>query len=132
MSDPNIERLREGYDLFNSGVREPLPEYWHEDGEYHVSVEDPDSEICRGIDAVRRQYARWVEAYPDLKVEALDMKANGDEVFTWVRLSGHGAGSGVPIEMELAHVTTMRDGKIARVVEYTDRGEALKAAGLDD
>ena len=32
--------------------------------------------------------------------------------------------------MELAHVLTLRDGKAASVVEYTDRNEALAAAGL--
>ena len=51
-------------------------------------------------------------------------------VFLWVRFSGHGEGSGAPVEMELAHVLTMRDGKVARTVEYFDRAEALEAAGL--
>jgi ketosteroid isomerase-like protein len=32
--------------------------------------------------------------------------------------------------MELAHLLTMRDGKVARTVEYLDRDEALEAAGL--
>ncbi len=34
--------------------------------------EDPDSAIHRGLDAVRRQYARWLDSYPDLTVEALE------------------------------------------------------------
>ena len=34
------------------------------------------------------------------------------------------------MEMELAHVYTMRDGKAAHVVEYMNRDDALKAAGL--
>jgi ketosteroid isomerase-like protein len=32
--------------------------------------------------------------------------------------------------MELAHVLTMRDGKVARIAEYFDREEAVEAAGL--
>jgi ketosteroid isomerase-like protein len=51
-------------------------------------------------------------------------------VFAWVRFAGHGAGSGVPMEMELAHVWTLRDGRAARVLEYTDRAKGLAAAGL--
>ena len=39
-----------------------------------------------------------------------------------MRFSGHGEGSGVPVEMELAHVLTMRDGRVARTVEYYDKG----------
>jgi ketosteroid isomerase-like protein len=56
--------------------------------------------------------------------------ANGDQVFVWVRFAGHGAGSGLPVEMEVAHVITLRAGKFTRLDEYYDRAEALKAAGL--
>jgi ketosteroid isomerase-like protein len=34
--------------------------------------------------------------------------------------------------MELAHVLTLRDGKAASVVEYTNRREALEAVGLSE
>jgi ketosteroid isomerase-like protein len=73
---------------------------------------------------------RWVEAYPDLQVEPLEIQTNGDRAFVWVRFSGHGAGSGVPIDMELAHVLTIRGGKTRRLEEYSERAEGLEAAGL--
>jgi uncharacterized protein len=130
MSKENLEVVLAAYAQFNDGQREPSLEYWHEDGEYIASAEDPDSDVHRGIEAVRRQFARWVEAYPDLRVEPLEARDNRDKVFLWVRFIGHGAASGLPIEMELAHVCTLRDGKTARVVEYNDRSEALEAAGL--
>jgi ketosteroid isomerase-like protein len=63
-------------------------------------------------------------------VEPLEVKSNGDMIFLWVRFIGHGAASGLPIDMELAHVCTVRDGKTIRLVEYNDRLEALKAVGL--
>jgi ketosteroid isomerase-like protein len=50
----------------------------------------------------------------------------------WVRFSGHGAGSGVPIDMELAHVVTVEAGKVRRVEEYTERADGLEAAGLSE
>jgi len=86
--------------------------------------------VHRGIDAIRKQFATWVEAYPDLKIEILEADGNGDQVFLWVRFRGHGAASGIPLEMELAHLYTMRGGKAAKVVEYMDRDEALAAVGL--
>src|SRR5256885_43630 len=85
-------------------------EQWDAAGEYHASQDDPDSAVHRGIDAVRRQFATWHEAYPDLRVEPLETRAHGDKVFLWVRFAAHGAGSGIPIEMELAQVLTMREG----------------------
>ncbi len=130
MSDENLRFVLDGYARFNAG--EKVAELWFftPDAEYHAAREDPDAAVHRGIDAVRRQYARWVDAYPDLTVEPLEAKGNGDKVFLWVRFSGHGEESRAPAEMELAHVITMRDGRAARVEEYFDRAEALEAAGL--
>jgi ketosteroid isomerase-like protein len=132
MSQQNVEKLIEGYERYNAGERVPELEYWHADAEYHAASTDPDAAIHRGIDAIRRQFAAWEEAYPDLKVEPLEVKDAGDSVFAWVRFSGHGASSGMPLEMELAHVQTVRDGRIALLVEYPDRAEALKALGLEE
>jgi ketosteroid isomerase-like protein len=131
MSEENVELVLASYAQFTAGEREPdRLQIWHEDGEYHAAREDPDSAIHRGVDAIRRHYASWVEAYPDLRVEPVEAKGNGERVFVWVHISGHGGGSGVPVDLELAQVFTMRDGKVMRLVEYTDRAEALKAAGL--
>jgi ketosteroid isomerase-like protein len=132
MSEKNVKFVLDGYARFNAG--EKVPELWFfsPDAEYHAAREDPDSAVHRGLDAIRRQYARWVDAYPDLTVEPLEAKDADDKVFLWVRFSGHGEGSGAPVEMELAHVLTMRDGKVARTVEYFDRAEALQAAGLSE
>jgi ketosteroid isomerase-like protein len=130
MSQQNVKTVLEAYARFNAGEREPSLQYWHEDAEYVVSRDDPDAQIHRGFEAVRRQIASWVDAYPDLRVEPLEARGHRDKVFLWVRFVGHGAASGLPIDMELAHVCTVRDGRTARVAEYTDRGEGLRAAGL--
>jgi ketosteroid isomerase-like protein len=131
--------IRRGYARFNQAEREPVDEQelasldiWHPDGVYVNSASDPDPATHRGIEAVRRQIGRWVEAYPDLQVEPLQIQTNGDRAFVWVRFSGHGAESGVPIDMELAHVNTVEGGKLRRIEEYTDRADGLKAAGLSE
>ena len=111
MWEENVRFVLDGYARFNAGDKEAGLWFFTPDAEYHVAREDPDSAVHRGIDAVRRQFARWVEAYPDLTVEPLDAKGSGDMVFLWVRFSGHGEGSGAPVEMELAHVLTMRDAR---------------------
>ena len=132
MSRENVQFVRDGYARFNAGERTAELWFWHPDAEYHAAREDPDSAVHRGIDAIRQQFASWQEAYPDLKVEILEAEGNGEQVFLWVRFSGHGAASGIPLQMELAHVYTLRDGKAACVVEYMDRDEALRAAGLSE
>jgi ketosteroid isomerase-like protein len=130
MSQENVESVLAAYARFNAGDKEPSLDDWQEDAEYVASSDDPDSDTHRGIEAIRQHTGRWVEAYPDLRVEPLETRSNGDNVFVWVRFIGHGAASGLPIDMELAHVCAVRNGKTARLVEYSDRREALKAAGL--
>ena len=130
--EENVRFALDGYARFNAGERAAELWFFTPDAEYHVAREDPDSAIHCGIDAIGKQFARWVEAYPDLTVEPLEARGNGDSVFLWVRFSGHGQGSGAPVEMELAHVLTMRDGRVARTAEYNDRTEALEAAGLSE
>jgi ketosteroid isomerase-like protein len=63
-------------------------------------------------------------------LEPLEIRANGDRVFAWVRFTGHGADSGAAMEMELAHVVTLEGGKTRRIEEFFDRAEALEAVGL--
>ena len=132
MPQENVQFVLDGYRRFNAGERRPELWFWHEDAEFHASRDDPDTAVHRGLDAIRDQFASWFDAYPDLRVEPLEARGKGDMVFLWVRFSGHGAESGMPMDMELAHVITMRDGRAERMVEFTDRAEALAAAGLSD
>jgi len=140
MRHENLEEIVQvAYARFNRAPREPPEEeelasleVWHQDGVYVNSASDPDPGIHQGIDAVRRQVRQWVDAYPDLQVDPLEIQTNGDRAFVWVRFSGRGAGSGVPIEMEMAHVVTIRDGRTVRLEEYSARTDGLKAAGLSE
>jgi ketosteroid isomerase-like protein len=141
MSPEDVEEIvRAGYARFNGAEREPPDaeelaslDVWHPDGVYVNSASDPDPRVNRGIEAVRGQVGQWVESYPDLQVEPLEIQANGNRAFVWVRFSGHGAASGVPIDMEMAHVLTIdENGKTIRLEEYPDRGAGLEAAGLSE
>jgi ketosteroid isomerase-like protein len=120
--------VRWGYEWFNR--EKAPPPTWLPDGEYINAREDPDHATYRGIDAIRRQHQGWVDAYPDLRVEPLEIIVNGDRVFVWTRFTGHGADSGAAMEMELAHVVTLEDDRTRRIEEFFNRSEALEAAGL--
>ncbi len=130
MSQQIEDFLRSGYDRFNSGERIPAEDVWHTDAVYVNSSEDPDPATHRGLDAIAKQIHTWVETYPDLRVDPIEILVNGDRALVWARWSGHGAGSGVPIEMEMGQVVTVEDGKIRRVDEYSDRATALEVLGL--
>jgi ketosteroid isomerase-like protein len=127
------ELIRWAYAYFNR-EHEPPPN-WHPDGVFVNSREDPDHATYSGIEAIRKQHQGWFDSYPDLTVEPLEIRQNGDgdRVFVWTHFSGHGAESGVAMDGELAHVLTLdEDGRTRRLEEFVDRDDALRAAGIEE
>ena len=53
----------------------------------------------------------------------------GDKVVALVHQRGTSKAAGMPVEMSFAQVFTLRDGRQSRMEMYSDRGEAIEAAG---
>ncbi len=67
----------------------------------------------------------------DARYETEEILADGDDfVVARVRIVGHGARSGAPVELRSVNVTWYENGKVTRSVGYLRRREALKAVGL--
>ena len=130
MSQANVELVMSAFERFNAGDRVPDPALWHVQVEYVPDRLDPEPATHHGIAAVAKIFRSWADAYPDLRVEPVDLRANGNRVFAWVHFSGHGAESGLAIDMERAQVFTIERSQVVRCEEYFDRTEALHAAGL--
>jgi ketosteroid isomerase-like protein len=70
---------------------------------------------------------------PHARFEIKRVVAEGDDfVVTTVRLSGTGARSGMQLDFRWAAVFWCCSGKLARVVGYLTRREALDAVGLSE
>ena len=83
----------------------------------------------QGHDAVRASAVRWKSEWDDYELIPEDLVDVGDRVLATVRLRGRGRGSGIEIDARFYDVYTLRDGKIVRMDQFTERSEALKAAG---
>jgi SnoaL-like protein len=89
-----------------------------------------DSEFV-GLAGLKRGWADWLEPWESYRVEIEDvLDAGGDAVVVLTRDFGRRAGMEVEVSIQGAAVWTVRDGKIARATFYTNRDDALKAAGL--
>jgi ketosteroid isomerase-like protein len=86
----------------------------------------------RGHDAVRASLARWKAEWDDYKMVPEEFVDRGDRVVVTVRLGGRGRGSGVEIDALFYDVYTLRDGKIVRMDQFTERSQALEAAELGE
>ena len=83
-----------------------------------------------GFDAMRSDWERWASAFEELEVTAEEFIDAGDHVLVTAYHRGRGRGSGVEVDTRFYELYTLRDGKVVRVDEFTDRPDALEAAGL--
>jgi ketosteroid isomerase-like protein len=61
-----------------------------------------------------------------------ELMEGSDSILAVGTLHGRGRGSGVDVEVDLAFVARLRDGLIRSFRTYTDRADALEAAGLSE
>ncbi len=93
----------------------------------------PDRQVLRGAAAVRefRETGPWRGAPIHFEPERF-IDLDDEHVLVLVHVSVIGTGSGIPVELDVAHEFTIRDGLVVYFKVYGDRAEALEAAGLSD
>jgi ketosteroid isomerase-like protein len=96
-------------------------------------VWNPSEEAAtQGHDAVRASSARWKGEWDDYELIPEEFVDRGDRVVVTVRMRGRGRGSGLEIEGLFYDVYTLRDGMIVRMDQFTERSEAVEAAGRSE
>jgi ketosteroid isomerase-like protein len=87
---------------------------------------------AEGITAVRATMERWEDSFEDLEVTYEETIDAGDRVVLKTHVSGRGRESGVEVEERSYMVWSLRGGKVLRMDEFTERADALEAAGLSE
>jgi ketosteroid isomerase-like protein len=85
-----------------------------------------------GIDGLREFLLDWLAPWDTYRSEVVRTRDPGDDVVTIFRAFGRRDGSNSELEGSAAWISTVREGKICRIVGYGDPSEALKAAGLEE
>jgi SAM-dependent methyltransferase len=84
-----------------------------------------------GVEGVQRFLTEWLDVWDQYEIDVEQIVAAPDgRVVSLITQRGVGRDSGLPMQLEMAQVTTVRDGKVTRIDNYDDRGEALEAVGL--
>lgn len=84
----------------------------------------------RGHDGVRAYMESLQEDWEGFRHEPEEFLDAGDKVVALLHTYARGRGSGVEVEVPVAHVLTFKAGKCMGYVSYHDRVEALTVAGL--
>ncbi len=92
----------------------------------------PDVETHRGLEDIALMFLAWLASWDEYRQEPVDFIDAGDAVVVPYRCRGIGKDSGAQVEMDVTHVYTVREGKIASLREYMSKAEALEAVGLSE
>jgi ketosteroid isomerase-like protein len=149
MSQENVEIVRRFWDA----VQRFFDAYWEDPRSIALAVEadtlwpeyrevlafvDPEvewktvflGETHRGVLETAKvwdDYLKWARDYRVGLQEAKDLGA--DRVYAVVTIVGKAKVGGTPMDTRFFDVLTLRNSRIVRLEEYTDRDKALEAAG---
>ena len=134
MSRENVDVIREGWEAWQRGDLPGLFRQFDPDVVWNTShFHDWPESSYHGIQGVERFLREWLEVWDGLEFEVEEVRAASNErVVSLIIQRGTGRSSGLAMEMEMAQVATLRDGKVTRFDNYENRAEALEAAGLSE
>jgi ketosteroid isomerase-like protein len=131
MSQENVEAARRCFEFWTNRDFSAFREVAHLDLVWDVSRRVFNPAVYHGLDGFRRFVEQVDEMWENLQFVPEEFIDAGDHVFTSIRLSGWGRGSGVQAGMREFATWTFREVKLSRVTGgFRDRAEALEAAGL--
>ena len=126
MSAENVDLIRRGY-AHHAETGDIFAPAFHEDVEWHVAADQPDSDVYRGIDAVREFIQSWPTAFEGFRADIQEVLDEGDYVVVSMILRGRLPGSPEEVAMPEVHVFKLQDDKVVEVREYRTKEAALAA-----
>jgi ketosteroid isomerase-like protein len=138
MSQENVEKLREAYELLNNqfdalkqGDLDPLLAFF--DPQVVIELVDaPDPERYEGHDGVRKWFRDFFSVWEWIHIEAEEFIEIGDWTVVHLQTRVQGEASGVELEIPFTATHRFRNEKILHDRVYLDRAQALEAAGLSE
>jgi ketosteroid isomerase-like protein len=136
MSQENVAVVRRLFDAYNRGDIEGMIALANAPADFEFvpsGVLIPDlSTVQRGPEGLRRLVETFYDAFDSIQVEVHELIGAGDRVFSSFTLHGRGKRSGAVTTFDGWLVWTVRDGRVAHLLGFTDRDPALEAAGLEE
>jgi ketosteroid isomerase-like protein len=130
MSGANEEIVARLVEAWNRADVEAILALFHPDCEVIFPPEVPEPGPFRGHAELRVWAEGFLAAWDSHRAEVVEVFAEGDVVLAMLHLTGRGSRSGIEMNETDAHVFTVGGGKITRWQNFSQRSEALEAAGL--
>src|SRR3954451_16961658 len=88
--------------------------------------------VAYGHDGYQQVWRKMMDAFDDFRAEPVEILDLGDKLLITAHYKGHGSGSGIPIDETLFQLCRLRGGLVVWQKDFSDRAEALDAAGLSE
>jgi ketosteroid isomerase-like protein len=133
MSQDNVEIVRRTYPAFNRRDIPAFLESLDPDVEWMPIMAALEGRVYRGHAGVRQWIEELAADWELFEVHTEDFRDLGDRVLVLGHWRARGRGSGVQLENQAAAwLSEVKGGKVVRMRTYSDRREALEAAGLSE
>ncbi len=132
MSQENVEIVRRCYEAMSQGDLDAAFNTAEPDLELIPPGQSPTSEPVRGIEKIKAWLADQQKTVGDLSLEVEDLIEVEEVVVALLLLRIRPHASEAGLELRIAHLWTLRDGKLIRCEVFPERGKALEAAGLSE
>jgi ketosteroid isomerase-like protein len=135
MSRENVEIVRRSVELWDQGDLDSGLAFYDPDVEIDFTrfAGWPEAGVYRGVPEFRRLLTEWLGTWEthEATIDTI-LDAGDDRVLVLVSQRGRSRGSTAEVEISLGQIYTLRDGLIVGLDQYTNRAEALAAAGLQE
>lgn len=127
MTDEDVQVVRAAWEAWRDEGPRGILAFLHPEIEWTPAEGEPESETCRGIDAVTRLVCSWQDAFSEFRPESQEFDDAGEAVLVSLCFSARAHGGGAVMELPETHVVRVREGKIAEVSAFRTVEEARRA-----
>lgn len=126
--DPRAALVESGFAAINRADFEEVYGLLHPSVSSHVSDRLMNSGTWKGADGFAEMLAGWFEPWEQLHFELLELRVlDASNVLISVRQSAVGAGSGVPVMLDVVNLLAFEGERLIRFEVHPDEAAALAA-----
>ncbi|MGH2750080.1 MAG: nuclear transport factor 2 family protein [Actinomycetota bacterium] len=127
MREQSVDIVRAVYEAFGRGDVQAVLGALADELEWYEAEGMPYGGLYRDREAVAEKvFGPLIEDIPDFEVSPEEFIASGDTVVALVRYTGSGKATGKRLDLPVAHVWDIRNGKIARFRHFADTATFLE------
>ena len=134
MSQENVEIVRESFLAVGGGDPMAGARFYDPSIEWDMSGVTGwlEKRVYRGREVIPFLQA-WADSWQDWHFDLDEVRdGEGEQVFAAIHEWGIGAATGAHVDQRRYFALTLRGGRAVRVQMFSERAEALKAAGLEE